>query len=103
MGLELHLQELVRVKDECASGINNFTNMNIVHSWLIKCRDHIDEIMDSCTLAQNTLNDMLTYDKIESGMLQIDKTVIQLIPFILSEFRSFAIPVSNPFLSEITL
>ena len=98
MGLELHLQDLVRVSDDCANGTNSFSSVGVVHTWLGKCKDHIDEIMDSCLLAQNTLNDMLTYDKIESGMLQIDKTVITLIPFVVSEFRSFAIPVSTSIL-----
>lgn len=47
--------------------------------------------MDACTTAQGTLNDMLTYDKIESGMLQMEKQVIPIFQFVASELKSFSI------------
>ena len=58
-----------------------------------KVSEDVHEISEVCSVARNTLNDMLTYDKIESGMILVEKAEFLVLPFLMSEFRTFSIQV----------
>jgi len=91
MGLELHMRELqAAVVPDSAESIS-FQSGEDSHQWFYLRYQHINEIVDACTTAQSTLNDMLTYDKIESGMLQMEKQTIPIFQFVSAELRSFSI------------
>lgn len=114
MGLELYLENLVDFEQKITNAINgdvgggpsscigNDISSSALSTidlkkekrvFLKQCITQIADIADACTLAQETLSDMLTLEKIETGMLALDKTVFPVLEFISSEFRSFFIQV----------
>ena len=92
MGLELHLNDLLKA-DEVP--VEYFNTNNKKHEWVQQCCEHVNEIVDACNDTQNTLNDLLTYDNIENGMLVMDRKAVGVLSFFTSEFRTFAIQVSE--------
>ena len=89
MGLELHLIDL---RGAMAPGLGSSLEESATRNeWLSQRCVHVNEIVDSCMVAQNTLNDLLTYDKIESGMLQMEKEYLLVMPFIHKELSPYAI------------
>ena len=94
MGLELHLKDVVKA-DQDVENCNLFWDLGILKEWIKLRAKHVNEIIDSCTIAQCTLNDMLTYDKIESSMLQFERVEIPLQSFLFTECRSYAIQVGE--------
>lgn len=89
MGLELHLIDLQRAINEDDSEL--LQDRQYRAEWLGRRCVNVSEIADSCLVAQNTLNDLLTYDKIENGMLQVEKDTVALFPFIQKELSPFSI------------
>ena len=47
--------------------------------WLKERREQVVEVMQACSLAQEALNDMLTFDKLENGMLELECEPVALI------------------------
>jgi signal transduction histidine kinase len=94
MGLELYLQSLVAFQKQVMPSLNGSTTvMPDKNDFLKQSIAQVADIADACTLAQNTLNDMLTFEKMETGMLAFQKAVLPLLDFVSSEFRSFSIQV----------
>lgn len=89
MGLELHLIDLRQAMSSEAS--RQLSDVSSRQDWLAQRCVHVNEIVDSCTAAQNILNDLLTYDKIESGMLLMETDYLSLLPFIDKEFSPYSI------------
>jgi len=88
MGLELHLMDLQQVMSEENSELDSRQSRQ---EWLTRRAVNVREVMDSCLVAQHTLNDLLTYDKIDSGMLQMEKVAISVFPFFQKELSPFSI------------
>ena len=97
IGLELHLKDLLKADRDEKDGLRDRMSWDDKHLWYMECCDHVNDIVEACANAQYTLNDMLTYDKIESGMLLVEKRKLALIPFITSEARAFSIQVYGDF------
>jgi signal transduction histidine kinase len=90
MGLELHLMDLrSAMKHDVGSAA--LANSDSRYDWLSRRCVHVNEVMDSCNAAQHILNDLLTYDKIESGMLQMERDVLPILPFLDREFSPYSI------------
>jgi signal transduction histidine kinase len=49
----------------------------------------LQEITSSCEVALSILNDLLTYDKLESGALKIEKKLETILPFLKEQFKVF--------------
>ena len=62
-------------------------------AWVRETLKHVEEIVDACSLAENTLSDMLTFDRIEHGMLNVEISPISILPFVAGITRAFAIQV----------
>ena len=73
--------------------------LNLLRDELVKkmdCEDFMDTIQDihsSCDIAVHTLNDMLTYDKLENSILVLDKELVPAQSFINDVVRPFCIQV----------
>ena len=58
MGLELHLQDLLAMdKRLCGKHAPDDIEQT---AWVRETLKHVEEIVDACSLAENTLSDMLT-------------------------------------------
>jgi signal transduction histidine kinase len=88
MGLELHLGDLQRAMSAQEDLLRDPRTRD---EWLSQRCVSVNEIVDSCLVAQNTLNDLLTYDKIESGMLKVEKAMMAVFPFVQKELSPFSI------------
>ena len=95
MGLELHLKDILKANQEVGSDSSVFDNVQLLHEWIKLRYKHVMDVVDSCKIAHTTLSDMLTYDKIESSMLQFERAEIPLQSFLFIECRSYAIQVCN--------
>ena len=54
----------------------------------------VEDILESCGVAIKTLNDMLLFDKIEAGMLVLDKEEIAILPILEKTVKLFQVQVS---------
>jgi len=94
MGLELYVQNMLSFEKALSASRASGECVGEAKAEFFKQSfDQVTDIMDACTLAQETLNDMLTFEKVEKGMLALEKTVIPILDFVSSEFRSFSIQV----------
>lgn len=89
LGLELLLNDLNDIVDSPPESTGAIADKK----WMQDRVLHTKEILHACSLATSTLNDMLTFDKIENGMLQMEAEVVPAISFFHNEFRAFAIHV----------
>ena len=89
MGLELHLHDLWGVISD--EGDKQLLTRDQRSTWVADQCSCVSEIADACMTAQSTLNDLLTYDKIESGMLDVEKTCLSVFPFIQKQVCFYAI------------
>lgn len=92
MGLELHLQDMMAMDKQISGKKPPTARERLV--WMREMIGHVEEIVDACSLAQATLSDLLTFDKIESGVTDMEKTPFQVISFVDSITRAFAIQVT---------
>ena len=76
MGLELHMADLREAEMNDDAINEKFASISSRRRWIGRRLKHVNEIADSCMIAQNNLNDMLTYDKLENGMLSVEKSVV---------------------------
>jgi len=53
----------------------------------------IGDMHDSCDIALNTLNDLLSYEKLEAGILKLEKTTFSALDFLLNAVKPFFIQV----------
>jgi len=51
------------------------------------------DVMESCDIAIKTLNDMLIYDKIETGGLVLDKGTMDIVDLVETSIRPFQLQV----------
>ena len=56
----------------------------------------VHDIKDSCDIAVNILNDLLTYEKLEGGLLSVDLKPQNAMHFIKATIRPFTIQVPRP-------
>ncbi len=55
----------------------------------------IDEIDNACTSSLDILNDLLTYEKVDTGVLILDKDVVSAFPIVNDCIRSFLLQVNH--------
>ena len=55
----------------------------------------ITDIESSCDTALTILNDLLSYEKLEAGLLQLEKSKFEAWPFIRESIKPFLIQVSD--------
>lgn len=92
MGLELLMDNL---KDDLTT-VSNRNCENALAEFEKHQRLHIqrlDEIRESCSLAVTTLNDMLTYDKLDNGMLTLDIEDVNVVALVSGCVNAFNIQV----------
>ena len=53
----------------------------------------LNDIEESCTVAVCTLNNILAYDKLESGEMKLEKQIAPVCPFIKSTLKPFEVQV----------
>ena len=96
MGLELHLQSLKTLEETIVKLMKTESEsvLEKIKHFSVKSSTELSDIANACQLASSTLNDMLTFEKIETGMLAFHRSVLPVIEFVTSEFRAFFIQVS---------
>ena len=88
MGLELHISDLDRMKQE----VHRWSELEFTE-WKKYSRLHVQEVIDACTLTKTTLTDLLTYENIETGMVLVDTEATNLFSFVVDTVRLFVIQV----------
>ena len=83
----------------CLKYLENLFNKNSMTLTLTpRVIDEIKEIIidsnRSCDDAIDVLNQLLLYDKLESNLLELDKSIIDILPFLESTFLPFERQVS---------
>ena len=63
--------------------------------WCKERMEQIGEIVEASAAAKNILNNLLSYDKIENGMLLMEKEDCNILPFVSDIVESYKIPVSD--------
>ena len=53
----------------------------------------LQDIEIACDTSINILNDLLSYEKIEAGLMQLEKTQLHVWPFILQTVKPFLVQV----------
>ena len=95
MGLELYANELAdlerRILGSGSGSGSGVSDRSLYHAGLVDCQVQVHDIADACNAAQQTLNDLLTIGKIEDGMLSLKPSVIPVLSFVATEFKSYAI------------
>ena len=87
----MHLVDLKKAAAEDLRNDELFASASYRQQWIARRCQDVHEIADACLTAQHTLNDLLTYDKIESGMFKVEKVSLSVIPFIQKELNAYAI------------
>jgi len=77
--------------DEMTGSAAHPTAQNSSSTWI----EALDEVRDSCNIALRTLNDLLSMDKLEDGLLKLEKTEEQAWEFIQNTVRPFLIQVPD--------
>lgn len=80
MGLELHLQDMLALDKKILCGAAG--GADEVRSALTEQMRSVAEVADACSLAQQTLGDLLTFDRIQLGALVMEKAVVSVFPFV---------------------
>ena len=57
-------------------------------------RDNLKDIQSSVEIALGILNEMLTYDKLQSNILQLEKLFVPPVPFFLETIEPMVVQVS---------
>ena len=77
-----------------------FTGLNVIKKELLK-RENEDELLDtvtdsetSCETAIELLNDLLSYEKLEAGLMTLNKTAFAATGFIQDSMKAFRIQVN---------
>jgi len=91
MGLELHLQDMLALDKKILCGAAG--GADEVRSALTEQMRSVAEVADACSLAQQTLGDLLTFDRIQLGALVMEKAVVSVFPFVSAVCGAFAIQV----------
>jgi signal transduction histidine kinase len=91
MGLELHMQDMVAMDNRISDHKPPSAAEKV--AWVKETIARVDEIADACILAHNTLSDMLTVDKIENGMADMEMVPLLILPFVGSIVKAFSIQV----------
>ena len=84
MGLQLCLKNIRRRNLPCKSGDPE-----------AELEQFLVDIQDSCFIAISVLNDLLLYDKMEDGMMHLDKSVIGLRTLLDMCIHPFAVQVDH--------
>jgi signal transduction histidine kinase len=99
MGLELHLQDMIaldpdkRVASALRKGADKEGQGQRLRAALADQLQNVADVAAACSLAQMTLGELLTFDRLQSGTTSSEKTAIPVFPFVAGVVRSFAIQV----------
>ena len=77
------------IKKEIDNNKNNIKDDNFNNDIL----SIVDEIENACNTSLDILNDLLTYEKIDEGILVLDLQTVSAFPIVYSSLQSFIIQV----------
>ena len=86
---------IIRKKYEEQDDKNN--NINI--EFNDETSQLIDEMENACNTSLDILNDLLTYEKIDAGILVLDKVTVDAFSILHESLRSFHLQVQNIYCS----
>jgi len=88
------------VSHEIRTPLNTvFLGLKLLHDDMTKKNkdllmlETVNDIKDSCDIAVNILNDLLTYEKLEGGLLEVDMKPMNAVNFVKATVKPFAIQV----------
>lgn len=91
MGLELHGSDISEAISTSPDTHGMFTDDVLRKEWFLERLGHVDEVTAACNMSHTILNDMLTFDKLEGGLMNVEKTTFHIGEFISSECAAFGI------------
>ena len=62
--------------------------------------DTLKDIRESCDIALDTLNELLTFDKVESGLMVLEREFLCPVDFLQNTVRPFYVMVSQSTVSQ---